>query len=154
MERARVTEFSHGGITVKDLEKSLVFYCDLLGMELLSKDDYKDEFAFDMVGVHDANLIKVAFLKALNGEAFIELLEYVGGERHPGSSRPSDYGTGHVCFYVNDLTGLYDKLVSNGVSFRSEVINVPSGINKNAKVVYCSDPDGYLVEFVELPGKE
>lgn len=154
MDTSLVTGFYHAGITVKNLEKSLEFYCGLLGFEFLSQQDVTDDYVFQIVSVPEARLIKIAFVKIPGGNIVVELLEYVVAERKSGSSSPCNYGTGHICLYVKDLDLLHEKLLSKGVSFRSDApVLVTSGRNKDAKIIYCLDPDGYIVELVE-PAKD
>jgi catechol 2,3-dioxygenase-like lactoylglutathione lyase family enzyme len=150
LKTGSVTGFYHAGITVKNLEQSLEFYCNLLGFELLSRQDVTDDYVFQIVSVPEASLIKIAFVQIPGGNAVVELLEYADVERHSGSSRPCDYGAGHICLYVEELDLLHEELLSKGVAFRSNApIDVTSGRNKGAKIIYCLDPDGYIVELVE-----
>lgn len=144
-----VTGFYHAGVTVQSMEKSLDFYCGLLGLELHSLRDATEEYILKIVNV-PAEKIRVAFLKVPGSYSMVELLEYVGVERHPSSVRPCDYGSGHFCLYVNDLDQVYSDLASKGVQFRStSPIISTAGLNKGSKIVYCIDPDGYLIELIE-----
>lgn len=144
-----VTGFYHAGVTVQSMEKSLDFYCELLGLELYSLRDATEEYIMKIVNV-PAEKIRVAFLKVPGSDAMVELLEYVGVERHPSSVRPCDYGSGHFCLYVSNLDKIYQDLSSKGVQFRSKTpIVSTAGVNKGAKIVYCIDPDGYLIELIE-----
>lgn len=144
-----VIGFYHAGVTVQSMEKSLDFYCELLGLELYSLRDATEEYIMKIVNV-PAEKIRVAFLKVPGSDAMVELLEYVGVERHPSSVRPCDYGSGHFCLYVSNLDKIYQDLSSKGVQFRSKTpIVSTAGVNKGAKIVYCIDPDGYLIELIE-----
>jgi lactoylglutathione lyase len=150
MKPYSVTGFYHAGITVKNLQRSIEFYCDHLGFELISQQENSDDYVFNLVSVREAKSIKIAFLKLPGDPMMIELLEYVGVERHSGSSRPCDYGTGHICVYVNDLDSMYQELLKKDVSFRSDSpVYVTSGRNKGSKIIYCTDPDGFIIELVE-----
>ncbi|ERI09410.1 VOC family protein [Aneurinibacillus aneurinilyticus] len=150
MSTGKITGFYHAGITVNNLEESLRFYCDFLGFQFLSQQNVTDEYVFNIVSVPETSMIKIAFVQIPGSTAVVELLEYVGVERHSGSCRPCDYGTGHLCLYVEKLDLLYKELCAKGVKFRSEApVNVTSGRNKGAKIIYCLDPDGYIVELVE-----
>ncbi|GIN88010.1 lactoylglutathione lyase [Heyndrickxia sporothermodurans] len=150
MKSGSVIGFYHAGITVKNLERSLDFYCHLLGFEFLSRQDVTDEYIFQIVSIQEAKLVKVAFVQIPGSDAVVELLEYTDADRRSGSSRPCDYGTGHICLYVKNLDELYKELLAKGVSFRSKApVQVTSGRNKGAKIIYCLDPDGYIVELVE-----
>lgn len=147
-----ITGFFHGGITVKDMDKSLVFYRD--GLQL--------DIEFDVINGTDYlrkvlslpfSEIRIVYLRIPNS-GFIELLEYRGLERQPASSRPSDYGAGHLCLYVDDINALVTRMHSLGFSSRSDAaVDIVSGPNIGAKVVYLIDPDGYFVELFQKSSK-
>jgi len=146
-----VKGFFHAGVTVQNMERSLDFYCNVLGLELVARKDVTEPYVFRVVNV-PAKTIRTALIKVPGGEAFVELLEYVGVERHPGSARPCDYGTGHFCLYVDDLETCFRELKAKGMRFRSEEpVVAEGGINKGARIVYGLDPDGYIIELMEPP---
>ena len=140
----------HAGITVSNLDRSLAFYCGLLGMELLWRRLYVEAEIGQIVGVHDATTFDIAMVRVPGGDMVIELLEYQGCERYSGSARPCDFGTGHFCTYVRGIEALYADLCARGVRFRSPgPIEMSSGVNKGGKSLYSLDPDGYIIEFHE-----
>jgi lactoylglutathione lyase len=142
----------HAGITVSDLDRSLDFYCDLVGLELLWRRLYEEREITRIVGVPEATGIEVAMLRIPGGEVEVELLEYHGCERHSGSARPCDYGTGHFCVFVTGIEALYEGLRASGVSFRSDgVVEMTAGVNAGGKSLYALDPDGYVFEFHQRP---
>lgn len=149
---ASVTGFFHGGITVRDMDRSLVFYRDGLGLEI-EFDRILDGPYLPVVLGLDFQHIRGVYLR-IPGGGFVELLEYVGIERFPAASRPCDYGAGHLCLYVDDVQGVYDRLVGLGFRARSDgVVDITVGPNTGARSCYMSDPDGYAVElFQKRPG--
>ena len=90
----------HGGITVSDLDRSLDFYCGLLGLELLWRRLYEEREITRIVGVPEATGFEIAMLRVPGSDVDVELIEYHGCERPSGSSPPCDYGTGHFCVFV------------------------------------------------------
>lgn len=144
-----IVGFVHSGITVKDLENSLHFYVDKLGLKVLSKQVAQDEYISRIVNFSSLKEIKIAFLEIPGGNQ-IEMLEYVGVERLSGSVRPCDYGSGHICLLVNDLEQMYERLKKQGVKFRSEnIVEITAGANKGNKAIYMYDPDNYVIELME-----
>jgi catechol 2,3-dioxygenase-like lactoylglutathione lyase family enzyme len=140
----------HAGITVSDLDRSLEFYCGTLGIELLWRRLYEEPELGRIVGVPDATAFDIAMLQLPGGDVQVELLEYKGCERHPGSARPCDYGTGHFALFVDDIEALHDDLASRGVRFRSDgPVEMTGGANRGGKSLYSLDPDGYVIEFHE-----
>jgi catechol 2,3-dioxygenase-like lactoylglutathione lyase family enzyme len=138
----------HAGVTVGDMNRSLEFYRDLLGLEVISDVRLTDLFVFEIAGLK-AEAIRIANLGvAGTRQVLIELLEYQGVERHPASARPCDPGNGHLCLEVTDIDALGRHLGDADVPMRSPAavgIDIPA--IRGAKALYVSDPDGYYVEF-------
>jgi lactoylglutathione lyase len=136
----------HAGITVSDLDRSLEFYCGKLGLELLSRRLYEEREIAEITGVSEASGFDIAMLRIPGSDVEVELLAYKGCERHSGSARPCDYGTGHFALFVEDIEGLYADLAARGVAFRSDG---PIEKSSGGKSLYSLDPDGYVIEFSE-----
>lgn len=150
MADGKITGFFHAGVTVKDMERSLKFYRDLLGLPILNDRVIEDPYLAEVVAV-PLQSVRIVFL-TVTEDVFVELLEYRGTEQHSASSRPNDYGAGHLCLYVDDLAALHRRLVAAGVPTRSKSpVRVPTGPRKGALVIYAMDPDGYNVELFEKP---
>jgi lactoylglutathione lyase len=149
---AAITGFFHGGITVKDMDASLRFYRDGLGLEQ-EFDKILDGPYLNVVLGLDHDSIRAVYLR-IPGGGFVELLEYRGIERLPAASRPCDFGSGHLCLYVDDVEGMHARLVSLGFHARSDqVVDITAGPNTGARSCYMADPDGYSVElFQKRPG--
>lgn len=142
----------HAGVTVSDLDRSLEFYCGLLGLELLWRRLYEEPDINRIVGVPEATAFDIAMLRFPGGELELELLEYKGCERHSASARPCDYGGGHVAVFVDDIEAAYGDLLARGVAFRSDgPVEMSRGANSGGKSLYSLDPDGYVVELHQRP---
>ncbi len=96
-----ITGIFHGGITVSDMDRSLEFYRDGLGLEV-EFDTIIDGPYLPVVLDLQFSHIRAVYLR-LPGGVFLELLEYHGIERLSAASRPCDYGAGHVCLYVEGI---------------------------------------------------
>lgn len=143
-----VTGFFHAGITVREMDASLRFYRDGLGLEVhldrvLDADYLREVLALDF------SAIRAVYL-TIPGGGFVELLEYRGTERLSAAARPSDVGGGHLCLYVTGIDALTTRLVEHGGAPRSEApVDITSGPNAGARSIYMRDPDGYAVELFE-----
>ncbi|OGN82745.1 MAG: hypothetical protein A2X23_09140 [Chloroflexi bacterium GWC2_73_18] len=151
MPDGRVSGFFHGGVTVSDLDRSLAFYRDALGLaiqvERLATDDYLRQ-------IHGLpfTAVRMAFLAVPGSPTMVELLQYRGLPSTPARTQPSDPGTGHLCLYVDDLDALDARLRAAGYHARSPApVTVTAGPNIGSRVVYFEDPDGYPVELLERP---
>ena len=144
----RVSGFYHAGVTVSDMDRSLRFYRDGLGLEI-EFDTVVDGPYLKVVLDLAFEGIRAVYLR-LPGGAFIELLEYQGIERASAASRPCDYGSGHLCLLVEGIDEIVERLHGMGFTARSEApVDIDRGPNKGARSIYLVDPDGYHVELFQ-----
>jgi lactoylglutathione lyase len=142
---------SHVGLTVRDLDRSLGFYRDLLGLELVARGTSSGRAVGEVLGYPGVQLDR-AILRLPNTSAYLELLQYhnVGGT--PVDPLHGNPGTCHVAFYTDDLTETWDTLKAHGSELQGEDITViEGGVFDGGRVIYCTDPDGIRVEFLEGP---
>lgn len=148
---AAITGFFHGGITVRDMDASLRFYAEGLGLEV-HLDRILDAPYLREVLALDFDSIRAVYLRIPNETGFVELLEYRGIERLSAEARLCDFGAGHFCFYVDDVDAMHARLVSMGYHARSAgPVAITAGPNEGARSVYMPDPDGYPVELFQKP---
>ncbi len=141
----------HGGVSVSDMDRSLAFYRDGLGLETVVDRIAKDAYLFRILALN-ATELRIVYLKIPGSDAFIELIEFRGLERHPASARPCDPGAGHLCLYVSDIAAIHQRLTEKGFHSRAVAPElITAGPNKGARGVYFSDPDGYLIELFQRP---
>jgi catechol 2,3-dioxygenase-like lactoylglutathione lyase family enzyme len=142
----------HAGITVSDLDRSLDFYCGLLGLELRLRRLYEEREIARIVDVPEATAFDIAFIRIPGTSVEIELIEYRGCERKRWDGRPCDYGTGHFALAVDDIDALYEDLSARGAVFRSSgAVEQVSGPRRGGKSIYLHDPDGYIIELSQRP---
>ncbi|HET9922783.1 MAG TPA: VOC family protein [Methylomirabilota bacterium] len=143
----------HTGLTVSDLERSIVFYRDLLGLELIAQWDSSQPYLRTVVGYPDAEL-RIALLRLPAGPDgvsghHIELLEYRRPRGSRGDANTFNPGNGHVAFMVADLDATYAELSAKGVRFKSAPVPITHGRNTGAKGVYLFDPDDITLELIQ-----
>lgn len=133
----------HYGIVVTDMDTSLAFYRDTLGMELLERFEQESEAFSRAVGVAETK-VELAFLDA-NG-CVIELIDYhwPEGENANDAVATNDAGAAHFCLAVDDADATYDRL-SGDVPFQSP----PQDLENGVTLVFMEDPDGNVVELLE-----
>jgi catechol 2,3-dioxygenase-like lactoylglutathione lyase family enzyme len=136
----------HVGITVRDLDRSLAFYRDLLGMRVLDRS--KDEDVAAVVGIPGAR-VQAADLDAGQGQV-LELLEY-GAPKAPATlPDPNTIGTCHVSLQVDNLPEAVARLETAGIGTLGEIVALTEGgVWTGCTVVYVRDPDGMIIELLE-----
>ena len=122
----------HTMLRVGDLDRSLKFYCDVLGMKLLRQKDYPGgEFTLAFVGYGDES-----------DNTVIELTYNWGVDSY-------DLGSayGHIALGVDDIYKTCEAIADQGGT-----ISRAPGPMKHGKTViaFVEDPDGYKVELIEL----
>ncbi len=144
-----ITGFFHAGVTVSDMEASLRFYRDGLGLEV-TKQYMTGGPSAQRVWNLPVGPVEVAFLRVPGSDVVVELFEFTEIERHNASARPPDPGAGHFCLYTDDADGLHAKLTGMGFSSRSgAIVEMDGGPHAGTKVAYMIDPDGYHVEIYQ-----
>lgn len=138
----------HTGIQVADLERSVAFYRDILGFELVFQWNPRADYIRTIVGYPDAD-IHAAILRMPNSEHFLEILEYREVEKTPVDTRTANPGTAHLAFFTDDCDGLYAELTAKGVRSVSAPVTPTIGPNTGGRAVYMIDPDGIRVEFIQ-----
>jgi len=140
-----VKGYRHTGIICKDLQKSLEFYKDYLGLEVIQDFWDDSDYMNEITGIKGANVHMIK-LKADDGTV-IELLDYVTHPTDIIEQEIYNVGACHIAFQVYDITQAYRKLLENGVRFLSEPVLSSEGI---AKVCFCFDPNNTRIELVEM----
>jgi len=141
---------NHTSFTVSDVERSLKFYTELLGMEMISIADRPQDFCEKVSGIPGARM-RIAYVRGADYN--LELIQYLSPPGKKLDTTTNNVGSAHLCFVVDNLMEMYRDLSARGVHFRGQPVSVPAGPNKGGLVVYLTDPDGNNLEFVEYPSR-
>ena len=137
----------HTAISVSNLDQSIHFYRDLLGMILEWRIDHlRSEALEKVVGLRNVD-VSYAMLSGWGGR--IELFQYHSphGLPYPADKPVSDKGITHIGFQVDNIEELYNKLLGQGVRFNSR----PQELRPGVKAAYLHDPDGVTLEIIQYP---
>jgi lactoylglutathione lyase len=145
---ARITKAHHTGFTVRSIERSLAFYRDLLGFELVFQWNPQAPYIGTLVGYPTVSL-HGAILRIPGSEVFLELLEYRNIPEASVDMANGNIGNGHIAFHVDQLDPLYARLTKAGVKSVSPPVTPTIGPNKGGRAVYMIDPDGFRIELIE-----
>jgi lactoylglutathione lyase len=140
----------HTGLTVRSLPRSLAFYRDVLGMDVVFEQEKERGYLAAIVGYPDAH-VRMAQLAFPGGEHRLELFEYVVPEPRGEPGEPRDVGITHVCLVVDDIDALARRLEAAGASLFSDPVPVDTGANAGGRGVYLRDPDGIVLELFQRP---
>ena len=141
--------FFHTGFVVRDLDTTIDFYTNVMGLKVAGRMERSGEFACQLLAFNEAH-IKGAFLDLGDGHQ-LELIQYINPSSGVGEFQRNDLGASHLAFFVNDIDTFYDETSKKGLKFNNEpaVLNDDSG-KLLRKALYAQDPDGNWLEFVEL----
>ena len=128
---------AHTMLRVFNLEASLKFYCEILGMQVLRRTDYPDgRFTNTFIGY--------------GPEAEFPTLELTYNWDQKDNYNKGD-GWGHICIETQDVYKTCEDLATNGV----KITRPPGPMKHGTRVIaFCEDPDGYKVELNETIEKE
>jgi lactoylglutathione lyase len=122
----------HTMLRVGNLDRSLTFYCDILGMKLLRQKDYPGgEFTLAFVGYGDES-----------EQSVIELTYNWGVEQYEIGT-----GYGHIALGVDDIYGTCEQIRAAG----GKITREPGPMKHGSTVIaFVEDPDGYKIELIQL----
>jgi glyoxylase I family protein len=141
-----ITSIHHTSFTVSDMDRSIAFYRDILGMNVLW-DSAQAGVKFkgprcDLITGCPGTEQRLVFLGM--GGGVVELVEYTPRGKPLENNKASDTGSSHVCFKTDDINALYKKLLANDVKLHCS----PQEGNANL-IMYFRDPDGIILEAIE-----
>ena len=141
----------HTGLVVRDLDRSIYFYHDILDLPFANEPTpwFEGVQLEQGVGVPGAVLRQVSLW--VGEHSTMELIEYANRPEASTDPVPNNYlGAAHVCFKVDDITAKKAELEAKGVKFYSDVNVVDEGPLAGWRWCYFSDPDGLALELVEV----
>lgn len=128
----------HTMLRVSDLERSIAFYRDVLGLRELRREDYPSgKFTLAFLGFGDETAHTV-----------IELTYNYGANTYTHGT-----GFGHIAFAVADMRGACERLRNLGV----KIVREPGPMTHTASngqrdvIAFVEDPDGYRIELIQKP---
>lgn len=131
-QRGKIMRLLHTMLRVGNLEESLKFYCEVLGMKLLRQKDYPGgEFTLAFVGYGDES-----------DHTVLELTYNWGVDKY-------DLGNayGHIALGVDDIYATCEEIRKHG----AKVVREPGPMKHGSTVIaFVEDPDGYKVELIQL----
>lgn len=129
--------FEHIGMTVSDMDRTIAFYCDLLGLRLALRKQNTDS--------------ELVFLDA--GGGMLEIVAPAGGAGRFRDVPLAEAGMRHLTLAYDNVDAMVEQLAAAGV----EIAETPRDAHNREmikRVAFVRDPDGILVELIErAPGR-
>jgi catechol 2,3-dioxygenase-like lactoylglutathione lyase family enzyme len=141
-----ITDIHHTSFTVSDMERSVAFYRDILGMRVVWDSvqagvEFKGEVADNLTRC-PGTALHIVFL-GIN-EKLVELVEYAPRGKQMVENKASDTGSAHVCFKTENIQELHKRLSAYGTQLHCAPQNL-GGV----WVMYFRDPEGIILEAMQ-----
>jgi catechol 2,3-dioxygenase-like lactoylglutathione lyase family enzyme len=150
-----ISEIHHVGLSVADLERSVAFYRDILGfrktLDMPLKGSNLEKLLKLRPGTKARSVIMQAG-RAITGE--VELIAFdPPSERPTGPKRAGDPGVFMLSFEVKgeELTAVYERLKQAGIRCFVDPLELPLPGYGSIKAISFEDPDGIIIELIQLP---
>jgi catechol 2,3-dioxygenase-like lactoylglutathione lyase family enzyme len=140
--------FDHVGITVDDLDSATAFFVGL-GLEVEGRQFVEGEFLDTVCGIPNSRT-EVVMLRPPGGGVGLELARFLRPDHEPGSplAMANELGLRNVCFEVDDLPVIVDRLAADGYGLVGGI-----GQYENIwRMAYVRGPEGIVVALAERIG--
>lgn len=148
-----ILDVFHFSFTVSDIERSIRWYTDVLGLELVHRQRSETDYVRTFVGYPDAVLevamFKLPGIEPRHSTHMLELVEYVAPAGETLDLRTVNTGVAHLAFMVDDVHARHRRLVEQGVEFVSPPVAITEGANAGGFTCYFHDPDGITLEIMQ-----
>ena len=146
---------NHFGVGVSNLERSIEFYRALTGQKPVDTGTWESEGLGMATGAGEVAKIHWATVRLTNVN--IDLIEVIKPSDPPAEYKMNQPGALHVCFEVEDLPSICDRMEKAGIEFLGpyhQVTKEEDGADKGigTAVAYFNGPDGELLEIIEPKG--
>lgn len=142
----------HAGLVVTDMEISLPFYRNVLGLSVTAEMIMEGKETDKLFARKNARA-KVVYLNGGEDKICppVELIQFLDISSAPYTGDLFARGIAELCFEVKNIEAEYERLKNLGVEFLSEPQEfdfAKQGMGKS-KAVYFKDPDGIILELIE-----
>ena len=150
----RVLGLYHVNINVRNLGASQRFY-EALGFEVVDSFSDADDgsIAYGLgLGEGMRSNTRALFMKVGTAPhaTVLDLCEWIEPRAHGEAADIRQFGIPRICLRAKNLDALVEDLSSQGVEFITDRPQVITTLARSPRFICCKDPDGVIVEFVEL----
>ena len=150
---AQVNRVDAIGITVKDMNRSVKFYQDVLGFKKISDNEFSGKEYENLEGIFGLN---IRIVRMQLGDEFIELTDYLttGGRHIPEDQKSNDLFFQHIAIVVSDMDKAFEQLKKFNVEYVStapQTLPVTNIAAAGIKAFYFHDVDDHNLELIYFP---
>jgi len=138
----------HVAMSVKDMEKAVAFYQDVVGMEKVFDREFDTPMA-RLIGV-EGTRVRIVHMKFHDNVLELFDYHYPPGREPRADRQQSDYGLIHIGFLVDDFWATYRDLLARGVTFLGEAVEIRPGVT----VAYFRGAEYEVCEIREILPQE
>ncbi len=142
---SQIRRFDHVGVTVADLDAMTAFFVGL-GLEVEGRAFMEGEFVDTVIGIPNSRS-EIVTLRLPDGGTRLELSSFIRPDHDPGSpdAMSNELGLRNICFEVDDLQALVDRLAADGYGLVGGV-----GQYENIwRMAYVRGPEGIIVALAQ-----
>lgn len=141
----------HVSFTVSDLERTIAFYRDVVGMRLVGRKHRRESgLGRALLGLEEAGAPgEILIADMAYGDTRVEFIQYLEPAGRPYHGDPSIAGSAHIALLTGDIDAEYRRLQKAGVKFHTQVRTVADSGRPLWRWCYFRDPDGICVELVQ-----
>lgn len=149
MTTTGATTIHHTKISVSNMDRSLHFYCDVLGFELIYDVFRDDPPAYRTIMGYDKVQVRIAMLRDKDERSMIGLMQFV--EPAPTGSPPPLNNVGFVTLAVEvgDMAAMIERIGREQIRTISPPVDIERDGRCVARAMYVFDPDGLQVELYQ-----
>ncbi len=141
-----VKNFRHIGIVTDNLNKSIKFYQNILGLKPKVIMNEKGKITEKIINLKKANLKTVKLINKKN-QPLIELLYFRNKNVKKDNYRIDRVGCSHFAITISNMKKFFNNLKKNKIKYLSE----PTLSNdKKVILLFCRAPEGTLIEVVQV----
>jgi catechol 2,3-dioxygenase-like lactoylglutathione lyase family enzyme len=149
-----IADVLHFSFTVSDIERSVDWYTEILGLELVHRQRQENTYTPVLVGVPGAVLEVAQFavpgVPPARSTHMLELVQYVTPTVSEAAElRTNAVGCAHLALLVTDIHTRYHRMARAGVAFVNPPVEITEGANRGGYACYFHDPDGITLELLQ-----
>ena len=150
LRNPEIMRIHHIGMTVSDIPNALNLLCGILGLKKIEDKELNWEY-LKFPGENFDTQINTSLLNITGTQVFLELWQFKTLSSPPALTAHNNFGSGHLCFQVDDIFNDHVILEKADVRFMGPPAEVTAGINKGAYAIYFSGFDDYRFELFQKP---